>query len=191
MEYLQEYILPLIPNNSNHDFSSNYRTLLASLASTSTSLSSHLLHLRTAFVDPYVVRPLSALLASSSTPDLVSVLLLALILLVSLKILDYARRVIVFWVTLVLRLLFWGVVLGAGWYVYRVGWEKAARDAAWLWGVAEGFVEDFNQRRGGQGGFGGRMYDYHNSRGRQHAAGGEGLVIWSVTLEVASMGVFG
>ncbi|KAL2003940.1 hypothetical protein VTN02DRAFT_1459 [Thermoascus thermophilus] len=130
-------------------------------------MSSHLSHLRTAYLDPYIVRPLSALLASS-TPDLVSVLLLALILFVSLKVLDYARRVVVFWITLALRLLFWGVVLSVAWYVYRVGCEKAIADAGWLWGVAEGFVESF-QARGGQGGFGGRAYG--GNRVRQQQAG--------------------
>lgn len=130
-------------------------------------MSSHLFHLRTAYLDPYIIRPLSALLASS-TPDLVSVLLLALILLVSLKVLDYARRVVVFWITLALRLLFWGVVLSVAWYVYRFGWEKASADAGWLWGVAEGFVENF-QARGGQGGFDGRPYG--SNQGRQQQAG--------------------
>ncbi|KAL2006166.1 hypothetical protein VTN00DRAFT_9820 [Thermoascus crustaceus] len=164
MEYLQERIIPLIPTDySNY----SYQTVLQSL--TSTSLSSHLFHLRTAYLDPYIIRPLSTLLASS-TPDLVSVLLLALILLVSLKVLDYARRVVVFWITLALRLLFWGVVLSVAWYVYRVGWEKASADAGWLWGVAEGFVEDF-QARGGQGGFGGRSY---GNQGRRQAGYGPG-----------------
>lgn len=80
-------------------------------------------------------------------PDLISILLLAIILLVSLKILDYARRVIMFWVVLAMRLVFWGSLLGLAWYVYRVGVENAGRDLGWVWGFVEGFVEDF-QRRG-------------------------------------------
>lgn len=79
-------------------------------------------------------------------PDLISILLLAIILLISLKILDYARRVVMFWVTLALRLVFWGTLLGLGWYVYRVGIEKAGMDLGWAWGVVEGFVEDFQGR---------------------------------------------
>lgn len=44
---------------------------------------------------------------------------------------------------LVVRLVFWAVVLGSAWYIYTYGWEKAGRDLGWVWGVVEGFVEDF------------------------------------------------
>lgn len=97
-------------------------------------------------------------------PDLISVLLLAIILLISLKILDYARRMVVFWVTLAFRLVFWGSVLGLGWYVWRVGVENAGRDLGWVWGVVEGFVEDFQGRAAaaasstGGGGGGGNVF---------------------------------
>lgn len=79
-------------------------------------------------------------------PDLLSILLLAIILLISLKILDYARRVVMFWVTLVFRVFFWGTVFGLVWYVWRVGVENAGRDLGWVWGVVEGFVGDFQGR---------------------------------------------
>lgn len=79
-------------------------------------------------------------------PDLCSILLLALVLLLSLKVLDYTRRMIMFWVMLALRLVFWGSILGIGWYVYRVGLDNATRDAGWVWGVVEGFVHDFQMR---------------------------------------------
>jgi len=79
-------------------------------------------------------------------PDLVQILILAVILFISLKVLDYARRVIVFWVMLVFRLVFWGSLLGLGLYVYRVGVENAGRDVGWVWGVVMGFVENFQAR---------------------------------------------
>lgn len=78
-------------------------------------------------------------------PDLISIILLAIILLISLKVLDYARRVIMFWVLLAFRLVFWGTVLGLAWYVYRVGVENAGRDLGWAWGVVVGFVEDWQR----------------------------------------------
>lgn len=78
-------------------------------------------------------------------PDLISIILLAVILLISLKVLDYARRVIMFWVLLAFRLVFWGTVLGLAWYAYRVGVENAARDLGWVWGVVVGFVEDWQR----------------------------------------------
>lgn len=79
-------------------------------------------------------------------PDLVQILILAIILFISLKVLDYARRVIMFWVMLAFRLVFWGSLLGLGLYVYRVGVENAGRDLGWVWGVVQGFVEDFQAR---------------------------------------------
>ncbi|KAL1966475.1 hypothetical protein VTN77DRAFT_4397 [Rasamsonia byssochlamydoides] len=140
MEYLQDTILPLL---RDHYSLSSLQNLAASATATmpSSLLSAHLSHLRHEYLDPYIVEPLSALLASS-TPDLVSVLLLLAILYISLRILDYARRVVMFWVMLVFRLVFWTCVIGAGLYVYNVGLERASREVSWLWGVAQGFVED-------------------------------------------------
>jgi hypothetical protein len=93
-------------------------------------------------------------------PDLVQILILAVILFISLKVLDYARRLIMFWVVLAFRLVFWGSLLGLGLYVYRVGVENAGRDLGWVCGVVMGFVEDFQARaaagnRGNGSGWGG------------------------------------
>lgn len=99
-------------------------------------------------LQPYIIEPVSSFLASysSAMPDLLSIFLLAIIILVSLKILDYAYRVVVFWITLAFKLVFWGLVLSLGWYVYSVGIENAGRDFGWLWGVIYGFVGDFQER---------------------------------------------
>jgi hypothetical protein len=83
-------------------------------------------------------------------PDLLSICLLAIIILVSLKILDYACRVIMFWVVLAFRIVFWGSLLGVGYYVYRVGVEDAARDLGWLFGVVSGFVGDYVEKSQGK-----------------------------------------
>jgi len=141
MEHLQEQILVL--------FNAQSFQRLASVP-----FSTHLLHLRSTYLDPYIIQPLSSLLASSSL-DLVSVLLFALILLISLKVLDYARRVVVFWVLLVFRLLFWGSLIGGGLYVYNVGLEKAVIELGWLWGVIQGFIEEF--QKSGSPGYQGRQ----------------------------------
>lgn len=100
-------------------------------------------------------------------PDLVSILLLAIILLISLKILDYARRVIVFWVMLALRLVFLGTALGLAWYVYRVGVENAGRDLGWVWGVVEGFVGDFQSRGAAAANANGRAFGGGAGAGRK------------------------
>ena len=114
--------------------------------STQEHLTSQLSHLRATYVQPYLIQPLSAFLTSSAMPDLLSIFLLVIILFISLKVLDYARRVIMFWVSLAFRLVFWGSVIGIAWYVYRVGVENASRDFGWLWGVLEGFFQDFQAR---------------------------------------------
>ncbi|KAJ5587644.1 Nuclear pore assembly and biogenesis protein APQ12 [Penicillium hispanicum] len=139
MDFLPENVQTLL----QHPTVSFLRT------STQDHLTEHLAHLRSTYVQPYIIEPLSSLLASTSTvamPDLFSIVLLALVLLISLKVLDYTRRMIMFWVTLAFRLVFWSSILGIGWYVYRVGVENAGRDAGWLWGVVEGFVQDFQAR---------------------------------------------
>ncbi|KAJ5315566.1 hypothetical protein N7476_005873 [Penicillium atrosanguineum] len=95
---------------------------------TQETLTTHLSGIRETYIQPYIIAPLSSLLASTSTsamPDLMQLLILALVLFISLKVLDYARRVIMFWVMLAFRLVFWGSVLGLGFYVYRVGVENA------------------------------------------------------------------
>ncbi|KAJ5098814.1 hypothetical protein N7532_005815 [Penicillium argentinense] len=94
-------------------------------------LAMQLTFIRSAYVDPYVIDPLSSFLASTTgSVDIFSVLILVAILYISLRILDYARRVIMFWVFLALRLVF----------------GNASRDLGWAWGVVEGFVEDFQAR---------------------------------------------
>ena len=100
------------------------------------SLTATFLDLRTNYIDPYLIRPLSSLLSSSaSTADLLPVLITLLALYISLRILDYARRVIVFWVTLFFRLVFWSTALVFGLYVYQVGLERALTEVRWLVGV--------------------------------------------------------
>lgn len=60
-----------------------------------------------------------------------------------------------FWVMLVFRLVFWGIVLGVAWYTYNVGWEKVWYDAAWALGLLEGFIQQMianNSSAGGSSG---------------------------------------
>lgn len=122
---------------------------LASLHTT--YLTPYVSHCRSAYLDPYLIHPLASLLTSSMPmPDLVSIFILALVLIISLKILDYARRLVMFWVNLALRLLWWALVLAALWYVYSVGIEKTGRDLGWMVGLVGGFVDGF--RDGVEGG---------------------------------------
>lgn len=110
----------------------------------------YLQSVRDVYLEPHVLSPIRTML--SSPPDLFSVLILVFLFIISLKILDYTRRVIVFWVTFIFRLVFWSTIIGAGWYAYSVGLEKAARDAAWIFGLLEGFVQELLVANGRQEG---------------------------------------
>ncbi|KAJ5794109.1 hypothetical protein N7457_000708 [Penicillium paradoxum] len=117
-------------------------------STTQDHLTENLSHLRTMVLQPYLIEPASAFLAtySGSMPDVLSVLVLIVIFFVSIRILKYAAGVFLFWVFLVAKILFWGVILGVGWYVYNAGVENASRDAGRLWGIASGFVGNFEEK---------------------------------------------
>ncbi|KAK5712640.1 hypothetical protein LTS12_027891, partial [Elasticomyces elasticus] len=104
MDFLPEYLQPL----TTHPLATQLMT---------NSVSTHLSALRTDYLNPYVIEPFSSLLVTISSsetkmPDLLSILILAVLLLISLKILDYTRRMVMFWVRLAVKLVFWGLVLG-------------------------------------------------------------------------------
>lgn len=81
--------------------------------------------LRTSYLDPYILAPLMAVV--DSPPSLANILMLLIILWLSLRILDYARRIIVFWVALVFRIVFWTALIGGVCYVYHFGFEESVR----------------------------------------------------------------
>ncbi|RAH66126.1 Apq12 family protein [Aspergillus aculeatinus CBS 121060] len=174
MEYLPDSI-------TQHLTTTSFSALTAHL--NTSYLTPALAHVRAAYIDPYLVRPAASYLAASSgaMPDLISVTLLLVILFLSLKLLDYARRVVMFWVSLAWWLLWWGTVLGVGVWLYTSGVERAARDVGWLVGLARGLLgglfEDLEragrqhhpQQHGGRqpGVFGGNNAAGFGGRGQQ------------------------
>ncbi|OJD11948.1 hypothetical protein AJ78_07381 [Emergomyces pasteurianus Ep9510] len=136
MEVIQEYLIPTLQN------ASKYIPPSISLQALSfySAFNTHFESISQQYLQPYLLTPLQTLL--NSPPDITTLLILCLILFISLKVLDYARRVITFWLMLVFRLAFWGSVIGGAYYVYVVGWERAGREAGWLLGLLQGFVEE-------------------------------------------------
>ncbi|KAF2472276.1 uncharacterized protein BDR25DRAFT_303001 [Lindgomyces ingoldianus] len=57
----------------------------------------------------------------TTQPDLATILTLAILLLISLKILDMAYRAVMFWVKLIFRLVVWGSVAGIALWVWQRG----------------------------------------------------------------------
>ena len=84
---------------------------------------------------------------SSDSPDIVTLLLLGLILLISLRVLDYIRRTLMFWIGVVARLGFFALLAASVLYVWQRGLEQSLGDFGWLWGLLEG-LGDEGQRMG-------------------------------------------
>lgn len=132
------------------------------------------------YLEPYLLVPLANILDTSSSvfssANILSILTLLLALYISLRILDYARRVIMFWVMLFVRLTFWATVIGVGLWVYSVGIEKAIQDAGWLWGVMQGFLEDFviNANAESAANRGGQYFGGAGAGGSRSYGGGTG-----------------
>ncbi|KKZ64202.1 hypothetical protein EMCG_01487 [[Emmonsia] crescens] len=146
MEVIQEYLIPALQNANKYiPPSISFQAL-----SYYSTITTHFHPISQQYLQPYLLTPLQTVL--NSPPDLTSFLVLCVILFISLKVLNYARRVITFWVMLVFRLAFWGSVIGGAYYVYVVGWERAGREARWLLGLLQGFVEElWANRADGQG----------------------------------------
>ncbi|EEP78551.1 predicted protein [Uncinocarpus reesii 1704] len=158
MELIEEYLIPVL----NTILQGIPPSLYLQLASYVTAANDYFNTLRFAYAEPYIITPINTLL--NSPPDLYSILILFIILVISLKVLDYARRVITFWIILFFRLVFWGSILGGGYYVYTVGWGKASQDAAWILGLLEGFIQRVLAENDASGKSGSRSR--YNSAGR-------------------------
>lgn len=89
---------------------------------------------------PSILAPLSHLFRAAQThllplidhvsknPDIASITLLVIVLLVSLKILNILYRAVMFWITLAFRLVFWGTVVVLGLFIWSRGFDGAVQD---------------------------------------------------------------
>ncbi|KAI5308493.1 hypothetical protein KEM55_005556, partial [Ascosphaera atra] len=84
-----------------HDPTGPLHALLSLTHSTSQTLQ----HFNSAFLTPYVVRPTQALL--NSPPTLGNLLALIVLVIVGLRLLDYTRRVVLFWIRVVVKTALW------------------------------------------------------------------------------------
>ncbi len=111
---------------------------------------------------------------SSDAPDLITLGILAVVLFVSLKALDYMRKTIIYWISLAVRLGMWGAMIGAGFYVWQRGLEQSIEDFGWVWGLLAGLREE-GEKIGGRKGAGreraARRMAGSGPRGRTRGAG--------------------
>ncbi|KAK2745289.1 hypothetical protein FQN57_003984 [Myotisia sp. PD_48] len=161
MDAFQEYLVPTLLQLNKYIPPS----ILQDINAYSDFARSHWEAAQATYIEPYIIAPITSML--NAPPDLTSIFLLFLILVLSLKILDYARRVITFWIILVFRLAFWSMILGGGWHVYTVGWIKASQDAAWVVGLLVGFIQRLiaEQAEASRKQSSGRYTDTYGNRG--------------------------
>jgi hypothetical protein len=97
----------------------------------------------------------------TTSPDLASIALLIIILFFSLKILDMAWRVVLFWVQLAVRVVFWGALVLGSLYVWNRGVDGTVDDAqelALYWADQYAYYQqqaEMARKLGAQGGGGG------------------------------------
>ncbi|KAL9007160.1 MAG: hypothetical protein Q9188_000094 [Gyalolechia gomerana] len=79
--------------------------------------------------------------ALTEQPSLLSLALLAVLLVISLKVLDMVRRTVIYWISLAIRLVMYVGVVIVGMWVYQRGVEQSLEDLGWLVGLLAGLSE--------------------------------------------------
>ena len=104
-------------------------------------LSSQLYFYRSIFPALYPIYVLSnnALQSlSTDAPDILTLAILAIALIVSFRVLDYMRRTVMYWVGLAIRMGLWFTIGGLGWYVWQRGFDQSVEDFGYVWGFLQG-----------------------------------------------------
>lgn len=117
-------------------------------------------------------RAYQSILADNSS--IYTLAILAIVLIISLKLLDILRRIIIHWISLALRLVFWAAVVGAGFYIYNRGVDQTADDIGWVMGLLAGLEEQgqrVGQRRAAGSSRQARNLGKRTPRGRTRGAG--------------------
>ncbi|KAL8854586.1 MAG: hypothetical protein Q9221_000621 [Calogaya cf. arnoldii] len=93
---------------------------------------------RYAFPTLYPFYALTLRLCSSvltKQPSLASLALLAILLLVSLKLMDVLRKAIISWITFAIRIIIYASVMLVGVWAYQRGLEQSLEDLGWIIGL--------------------------------------------------------
>ena len=131
-------------------------------SSSSSARSSTLNTFQRDYITPYILSPIQSLLTgtantsssrsstnSGGMPDLLSLIALIVIAFISFKVLDYVRRVVMWWIMLALKLCLVSVAALVGWHVSQYGLEKTLNDAAGAGGLLEAFQGEPGRQLGG------------------------------------------
>lgn len=79
---------------------------------------------------------------SADAPNLTTLALLAVLLFISLKLLNILRKTLLYWIGLVIRLATWGLVAAVGLYVWHRGVEQSMEDLGWIIGFLAGLENE-------------------------------------------------
>jgi hypothetical protein len=79
---------------------------------------------------------------SADTPNLTTLALLAVVLFVSLKLLNILRKTVLYWISMVIRLATWILVAAVGLYVWHRGVEQTMEDVGWMIGFLAGLENE-------------------------------------------------
>lgn len=75
---------------------------------------------------------------STDAPDILTLAILAIALIISVRVLDYMRRTIMYWVSLAFRMGLWLAFGGLGVYVWQRGFDQSVEDFGYIWGFLQG-----------------------------------------------------
>ena len=84
---------------------------------------------------------------SPDVPDIATLVLLAVVLFISLKLLDIVRNMIFSWIRMILKLGVWALVAAVGLYVWLNGIEQSMESLGWVIGYMAG-LENEGERIG-------------------------------------------
>ncbi|KAL8824658.1 MAG: hypothetical protein Q9191_004905 [Dirinaria sp. TL-2023a] len=123
-----------------------------------------------------IVRLTSSALQSllTDTPSIFTLAVLAMVLIVSLKLLDMLRRTIIYWISVAIRLALWASIAGLGIYMYNRGVEQTVEDIGWVMGMFEGLGNEgqrVGQRRAAARDGKAQNLGKRTARGRTRGAG--------------------
>ena len=75
-------------------------------------------------------------------PDMATLVFLAVMLFISLKVLNILRKTIFSWIRMMLKLGTWGLMAAAGLYVWLNGVEQSMEDLGWVVGFIAGLENE-------------------------------------------------
>ena len=113
---------------------------------------------------------------STDAPDILTLAILAIALIVSVRVLDYMRRTIMYWVGLAMKMGLWMTVGGLGLYVWQRGFDQSVEDFGYVWGFLQG-LGDEGAKIGGQKAKG-RERDARRMAGASRRGRTRGTGVW-------------